>query len=382
MVRVSADSLVELRKRRSAKWRTFAEDVLPLPVAEMDYPIAKPIRDVVIDMVKRSDTGYSGIAPELPQAFANYAQRNWNWTVNKDQFYLTTDVGVAGVEVLRLWTEPGDKVVINTPVYLNFFTWIKEAKCEAVDVPLNHVGDEWSLDLAGLEDAFAAGAKAYILCHPHNPVGYVFTLDELEKIAELAKKYSVLVISDEIHAPLMFSGTKFIPYLNVSETARETGLCITSASKSWNLAGLKCAQIVADNSTINDRLLKLPIASPWRSSLLGVWASIAAYNQGEPWLKAVLKNVDENRHYLNKLLKKHLPKAKYTVPQSTYLAWIDLSAYGHEEVSTLLLDKGRVALSGGTDFGGVGKDFVRLNLATSKEIIKEAVLRMASVLED
>ena len=382
MVRVSADSLVELRKRRSAKWRTFAEDVLPLPVAEMDYPIAKPIRDVVIDMVKRSDTGYSGIAPELPQAFANYAQRNWNWTVNKDQFYLTTDVGVAGVEVLRLWTEPEDKVVINTPVYLNFFTWIKEAKCEAVDVPLNHVGDEWSLDLAGLEDAFAAGAKAYILCHPHNPVGHVFTLDELEKIAELAKKYSVLVISDEIHAPLMFSGTKFIPYLNVSETARETGLCITSASKSWNLAGLKCAQIVADNSTINDRLLKLPIASPWRSSLLGVWASIAAYNQGEPWLKAVLKNVDENRHYLNKLLKKHLPKAKYTVPQSTYLAWIDLSAYGHEEVSTLLLDKGRVALSGGTDFGGVGKDFVRLNLATSKEIIKEAVLRMASVLED
>jgi cystathionine beta-lyase len=333
-------------------------------------------------MVKRSDTGYSGIAPELPQAFANYAQRNWNWTVNKDQFYLATDVGVAGVEVLRLWTEPGDKVVINTPVYLNFFTWIKEAKCEAVDVPLNHLGDEWSLDLAGLEDAFAAGAKAYILCHPHNPVGHVFTMDELEKIAELAKKYGVLVISDEIHAPLMFSGTKFIPYLNVSETARETGLCITSASKSWNLAGLKCAQIVADNSTINDRLLQLPLSSPWRSSLFGVWASIAAYNQGEPWLKAVLKNVDENRHYLAKLLKKHLPKAKYTVPQSTYLAWIDLSAYGQEDVAALLLDKGRVALSNGTDFGGVGKDFVRLNLATSKEILKDAVLRMASVLED
>jgi cysteine-S-conjugate beta-lyase len=259
MVRVSADSLVELRKRRSAKWRSFPEDVLPLPVAEMDYPIAKPIRDVLIDMVKRSDTGYSGIAPELPQAFANYAQRNWNWTVNKDQFYLQLMLVLLALKYLRLWTEPGDKVVINTPVYLNFFTWIKEAKCEAVDVPLNHLGDEWSLDLAGLEDAFAAGAKAYILCHPHNPVGHVFTLDELEKIAELAKKYGVLVISDEIHAPLMFSGTKFIPYLNVSETARETGLCITSASKSWNLAGLKCAQIVADNPAINDRLLQLPL---------------------------------------------------------------------------------------------------------------------------
>ena len=382
MVRVSADSLVELRKRRSAKWRTFPEDVLPLPVAEMDYPIAKPIRDVLVDMVKRSDTGYSGIAPELPQAFANYAQRNWNWTVNKEQFYLATDVGVAGVEVLRLWTEPGDKVVVNTPVYLNFFSWIKEAKCEVVDVPLTHLGIEWALDLTALEEAFAAGVKAYILCHPHNPVGHVFTMDELEKIAELAKKYNVLVISDEIHAPLVFKEAKFIPYLNVSDTARETGLCITSASKSWNLAGLKCAQIVADNEAINDRLLQLPIASPWRSSLLGVWASIAAYNQGEPWLNAVLKNIDENRHYLAKLLKKHLPKAKYTVPDSTYLAWIDLSAYGQENVSALLLDKGRVALSNGTDFGGIGKDFVRLNLATSKEILRDAVLRMASVLED
>jgi len=382
MVRVSADSLEILRKRTSAKWRTFPEDVLPLPVAEMDFPIAKPIRDVLIDMIKRSDTGYSGIAPELPQAFANYAKRNWDWTVNKDQFYLATDVGVAGVEVLRLWTSPGDKVVVNSPVYLNFFTWIKEAKCEAVDVPLARIGDEWALDLTALENAFAAGVKAYILCHPHNPVGHVFTMDELEKIAELAKKYNVLVISDEIHAPLIFSKAKFIPYLNVSDTARETGLCITSASKAWNLAGLKCAQIVADNSAINDRLLQLPIASPWRSSLLGVWASIAAYNQGEPWLKAVINNVDDNRHYLAKLLKKHLPKAKYTVPNSTYLAWIDLSAYGQENVAALLLDKGRVALSNGTDFGGVGKDFVRFNLATSKEIIKEAVLRMASVLED
>ena len=382
MVRVSADSLDELRKRRSEKWRTFPEDVLPLPVAEMDFPIAKPIRDLLIDMVKRSDLGYSILTPELPQAFANYARRNWDWTVNKDQFYLATDVGVAGIEVLRLWTSPGDKVVINSPVYLNFFEWIKEANCEVVDVPLKNLGNDWALDLAGLEDAFAAGVKVYILCNPHNPVGHVFTLDELEKIAELAKRYGVLVISDEIHAPLIFSEAKFTPYLNVSDSARETGICITSASKSWNIAGLKCAQIVADDFAINNKLAFLPVSLPGRASLLGVWASVAAYNQGEPWLEAVLKNIDENRHYLSKLLKKHLPKAKYAIPHSTYLAWIDLSAYGQEDVGTLLLDKGRVALSNGVDFGGVGKDFVRFNLATSKEIIKEAVLRMASVLED
>lgn len=382
MVRVSADPLEVLRKRTSTKWRSFPEDVLPLPVAEMDFPIAKPIRDVLIDMIKRSDTGYSGIAPELPQAFANYAKRNWDWTVNKDQFHLITDVGVAGVEVLRLWTNPGDKVVINSPVYLNFFTWLKEAKCEAVDVPLIHANNSWALDLAGLEAAFADGAKVYILCHPHNPVGHIFTLDELEKIAELAKKYDVLVISDEIHAPLIFSPAKFIPYLNVSDLSRETGVCITSASKAWNLAGLKCAQIVSDDAKIHERLSQLPLSTPWRSSLLGVWASIAAYNQGEPWLNAVLKNIDENRHYLSKLLKKHLPKAKYTISDSTYLAWIDLGAYGVEDVTKLLLDKGRVALNNGTDFGVTGKHHVRMNMATSKEIIKEAVLRMASVLED
>ena len=382
MVRVTADSLDVLRKRTSAKWRTFPEDVLPLPVAEMDFPIAKPIRDVLIDMIKRSDTGYSGIAPELPQAFANYAKRNWDWTVNKEQFHLATDVGVAGVEVLRIWTSPGDKVVINSPVYLNFFTWIKEVNCEAVDVPLIHTNNSWALDLAGLEAAFADGAKVYILCHPHNPVGYVFTLDELEKIAELAKKYGVLVISDEIHAPLTFSPAKFVPYLNVSDMARETGVCITSASKAWNLAGLKCAQIISDDPVIHERLGQLPFSSPWRTSLLGVWASIAAYNQGEPWLAAVMKNIDENRHYLSKLLKKHLPKAKYSVPDSTYLAWIDLSAYDVEEVAKLLLDKGRVALNNGSDFGVTGQNYVRMNMATSKEIIKEAVLRMASVLED
>ena len=126
----------------------------------------------------------------------------------------------------------------------------------------------------------------------------------------------------------------------------------------------------------------LPVLSSGRASLFGVWAGIAAYNQGEPWLKAVLQNIDDNRHYLAKLLKKHLPKARYTVPNGTYLAWIDLGAYGQEEVTQLLLDKGRVALSDGADFGGVGKDFVRFNLATGKEIIKEAVIRMASVLED
>lgn len=382
MVRVKADSLSDLHKRRSAKWRSFPEDVLPLPVAEMDYPLAKPIKKTLIDMIERSDTGYSGIVPELTTAFVNYADRTWDWKVNPEQFRLATDVGVAGIEVLRLFTAPGDTVVVNSPVYLNFFNWIKEVHCEVKDVPLLHVGEEWALDASGLEAAFAAGAKAYLLCHPHNPVGHVFTKAELEKIADLAKRYNVLVISDEIHAPLVFGESKFIPYLALNYASRETGICITSASKSWNLAGLKCAQIVSDDHRINDVLQTLPIAVPWRTSILGAWASVSAYDEGEEWLKAVIKNVDENRHYLKKLINKYLPKAKYSIPHSTYLAWIDLSEYDVEDVASLLLDKGRVALNNGCDFGVTGHNYVRMNLATSKDILKEAVKRMASVLEN
>lgn len=381
-MRVSADSLAELRNRRSAKWRSFEKDVLPLPVAEMDYPIAKPIQDVLLDMVKRSDLGYGGIIPELPKAFEKFAKRRWNWQIDTEQFRLATDVGVAGVEVMRVFTKPGDKVVINSPVYHNFYNWIKEVNCETVDVPLIKQNDDYVLDVAGLEAAFAAGAKIYLMCHPHNPVGHIFSRVELIEIAKLAKQYGVIVISDEIHAPLIFKNSSFIPYLALNEDARETGICITSASKSWNLAGLKCAQIITQDKNLHEKLNSLPISTPWRASILGTWASQAAYEHGEKWLEAVLKNIDVNRKYLAKLLSKHLPKAKYEIPASTYLAWVDLSEYKVEDPTKLLREKGRVAFNDGKDFGPSGENFVRINLATSKSILKQAVKRMASVLED
>ena len=186
-VRVSADSLRKLRKRRSAKWRGFSKDVLPLPVAEMDFPIAKQIKDVLIDMVERSDVGYGGLIPELPEAFEKFAKRKWNWQIDRSQFRLATDVGVAGVEVIRVFTNPGDTVVINSPVYHNFYNWIKEAKCELVDVPLKYEHGDYTLDTEGLARAFANGAKVFLMCHPHNPVGHVFSRVELQEIAKLAK---------------------------------------------------------------------------------------------------------------------------------------------------------------------------------------------------
>lgn len=382
MTQLHADSLETLQQRKSAKWRGFSSDVLPLPVAEMDFPIAQPIKDVLIELINVSDLGYGGIVPELPEAFDAFAQRRWNWAIDKDQFRLATDVGVAGVEVLRMFTSPGDKVLVNTPVYHNLFNWIKEVNCEVVDSPLiNHGDGTWSLDVDGLRNAFAGGVKAYILCSPHNPVGHVFTRSELQAIATLANEYNVTVISDEIHAPLVYGEAQFIPFLALNDEARKVGICITAASKSWNLAGTKCAQIITQDAALNDKLATLPINVPWRSSLLGAWAAVAAYRDSEQWLDDLIETLDSNRTLVAELLATHLPKATYFIPASTYLAWIDLRAYGHENPAEVLLDKGRVAFNNGADFGTSGTGYIRLNFATSPEILTEAVRRMAHVLE-
>jgi len=349
----------------------------------MDFPVAAPIKEMLIDMVQRSDMGYGGFIPELGAAFRDYSQTHWNWDVDVDQFRLATDVGVAGVEVLRVITQPGDLVVVNSPVYHNFYGWVREAQCEPVDVPLLNRGNgTWDLDFDGLEQAFAKGAKAYILCNPHNPVGTVFCKEHLEQIAALADQYGVIVISDEIHAPLNYTSTPFVPYLAVNEAARKNGICITSASKSWNLAGLKCAQIVTANDDLKSRLDSLPLAVTWRASLLGAWASLAAYRDGQPWLDSVMKQLHSNRQLVCDLVTEFIPRATYFPPESTYLAWIDLNAYGIEDPALMLIDKARVALNDGKEFGPDGKNFVRLNFATSPEILREAFIRMASVLED
>jgi cysteine-S-conjugate beta-lyase len=381
MAKVKIDSLKALHQRRSAKWRFFGPDVIPVPVAEMDFHIAKPIKRELVEMIQRSDTGYSGIVPELAESFAKYASYSWGWAVDTSQVRLAGDVGMAGIEVLRVVTAPGDGVVVNSPVYLNFFKWITEAQRELVDVPLLHRKGDWWLDFDGLEAAFAAGAKAYLLCNPHNPVGSVYNRDELERIAQLAKKYGVTVIADEIHAPLIYREVRFHPYLSVSEEARETGICITSASKAWNLAGLKCAQIITSHPIQDEKLEALPEELPFRSSILGAWASVVAYNEGQPWLDSVLDILDTNRAYLLTLLKEYLPLAKYRIPQSTYLAWIDLSAYQVDNPARVLLEEGHVAVNNGADFGPASSQFVRVNFATDQAILKKAVKRMAEGLK-
>lgn len=377
-IEVKAFPLKELRTHRSEKWREFPSDVLPLPVAEMDFPVATPIRDLLLDMVSNSDLGYLGPIPEVALAFEGFAKRRWGWVLDPNQVHIVTDVGVGVVEVLRLFTSPGDRVLINTPVYHNFNTWVRETHLEKLDVPFVQDGGNWKLDLLAVEEAYRSGVKAHLLCSPHNPIGYVYSKSELVKIAELAREYSVIVISDEIHGPLTYSESTFVPFLSLGEAAEAVGIVITAASKAWNIAGLKCAIVVSQNPQMDALLKKLPIATHYRASLLGGFATAVAYAEGEEWLEGVLKTLDSNRYFLRDLLDKMIPEIKYQVPSCTYLAWLDLEALDlGRNPSQVLLERGRVALSPGKAFSPHTLNFVRLNFATSPEILTEAVKRMA-----
>ena len=381
MLNIDGLPLEKLRLRKSEKWRRFPQDILPLPVAEMDFEIAAQVRDVLGEMIKTSDTGYLGEIPELKENFSKFAKNLWGWDLNGAELYTAPDVGVATVEFCRTFLTPGDGIVINTPVYHNFLNWIFELKATPVDVPLTKNGMEYSLNFSALEEAYKNGAKAHFLCSPHNPVGIVFTKEELVKIAELAKKYGVVVISDEIHAPLTFAENKFIPFLDVSDVAKEVGVCITAASKSWNLAGLKCAFIITQSPKMDELAKKMPAAVHYRASLFGAVGAAVAYTASD-WLDATLKTLDRNRKFLKAQLDAKLPTVGYRIPNCTYLAWLDMSSLNlGDNPSETLIEKGKVAFNPGIAFGPQSGQFIRFNFGTSEAIIEEAVDRIVNAIK-
>ncbi|MTA34380.1 MAG: aminotransferase class I/II-fold pyridoxal phosphate-dependent enzyme, partial [Actinobacteria bacterium] len=355
---VRALSLDQLRKRKSVKWRQFPDDVLPLPVAEMDFESAPAIKAALLDMVERSDTGYLGPFPELFDAFAKFSTQRWGWQPDVKQMRIATDVGVGIVELMRVLIKPGEKVMLNSPVYENIWRWITEVAATTVDTPLIEEDLNYKLDLVAIEKEYKNGVKIHILCHPHNPVGVIFDKQQLTALAELAKRYQVVILSDEIHAPLSYDAKSFTPFLAVSDVAKEVGIIISSASKSFNLAGLKCALIITQSSALQERINKMPLAVTWRASLFGAVASTAAYAQSSDWLDQLLITLDENRKLVDKLIQSKLPGVKYRIPDFGYLAWLDMSALGlGDDPAARILEKGKVALNGGVLYGPKHKSF-------------------------
>ena len=373
------DPLHRLRERRSAKWRAHGPEILPLTIAEMDFALPEVVREVLLDAVERSDSGYAMPTDGLGQALAGFAERHWGWRIDPTAVTATTDVSAGVVEMLRLFTRPGDRVVINPPVYAPFFDWLDEARTELQAVPLIHTDEDgWRLDLPALDRAFATKPAAYVLCNPQNPVGRVHSPEDLAAVVELATRHGVPVISDEIHAALALAGSTFTPFLTVPGAA-EIGVAMASASKAFNLAGLKCAAIVTGSDRMRDVVAKLPPDIRWRTGHFGVLATTAAFTDGDAWLGRLLATLDDRRALLGKLISDRLPAVSWRPPQATYLAWLDCRTLGSgTEPRERFLSAG-VALEGGSRFGEHG-GYVRLNFGTSAEVLELAVDRMASAL--
>ncbi len=370
-------SLDELRRRTSQKWRTYPPDVLPLWVAEMDVELAEPIVAALHDALARSDTGYP-FGTAYAEAVAAFAAERWCWAPDIARTAIVPDVMNGVVEVLKLVTGPGDVVVVNPPVYPPFFSFLRNLDRLVLEAPL---GPDLRLDLAALEGAYeraVAGSHraAHLLCNPQNPTGTVHSADELQAVAALARRHGVRVLVDEIHAPLVLPGTRHVPYLSVPGT--EDAFALISATKGWNLPGIKAGLAMAGEGAAAE-LARMPADVVDGASHLGVISHVAALRDGGPWLDALLAELDTNHGRLRELLAARLPEVTAHRPEATFLAWLDCRALAlGDDPAAHFLEHGRVAVVPGPTFGSGGAGHVRLNVATSPEILDEAVRRMAS----
>ena len=363
-----------LYRRRSEKWSGHAPDVLPLTVAEMDFPLAPEVAAALHAAVDRHDLGYTApTAAETGAAFAGFAQRRLHWTVDPEQVTLMPDVMAGLIELCRVLTEPGAQVAFFTPAYPPFFAELPQARVELVQLPLDTAG---AMVTEALEAVLAGGVRVLVLANPHNPTGQIIPRPVLEQIADLCLTYGAWVLADEIHAPLVLEGATHTPWLEVSEAARNCGIALTSASKAFNVAGLKAALVITASDRAHDAVRRLPLMTD-RVGILGIIAAEAAFTTGDRWLDAVQARLAANRTLLGQLLRAELPEVTWRPPEASYLAWLDCRALPlGEEPAAIFLSRGRVALGRGLDYGSEGAGFVRLNFGTSPEHVTDAVQRM------
>ncbi len=372
----------EARAALALKWGETPEGVLPAWVAEMDYHPAEVITRAVIGAVNRGQLGYpaqmTGSSGALGEAYAGFADRHYGHVVDPAQIRPVVDV-TAGVRLaLDVLSGPG-AMVMPVPGYSPQLEVAQVTGRELVALSVDPDAERAELDLDRLDKLLAAGAQTLLLTQPHNPWGRAFTRVELEGVRDVVVRHGARVISDEIHAPLVLPGAEHVSYLALDGTA-DHAVALVAASKAFNTAGLRCAQLLTTDPATMRRLTEVPMVRNDSWSPLGVIAAIAAYTEGDPWLAALIERLDSQRTLLAQLLKEHLPDARMRPLEATFLAWIDLRAYGHERPAAVALERGKVRVSEGEDYHpGVG-GHIRLNFATSPERLTEVVRRLAGAL--
>lgn len=373
-----ARSRVHLDRPQSRKW-SLHPGRIGAWVAEMDFGIAPEIAEATHRAIDQENLGYLSppVAAELGEATAAWMRAEYGWAVDPDRVHPVSDVmAVLGVAVQE-YAPAGSPVIVPTPAYMPFLTYLPAIGHPVIEVPGAQVDGRWQHDLQGIEDAFAAGARTLVLCNPHNPTGTIAERAELEAISEIVERHGGRVFADEIHAPLRFDGRPFVPYASVSDATAAHTVTGTSASKAWNIPGLKAAQLITSNEADQDLYRRFGFAVQHGASTLGVVASTAAYRHGRPWLTDVIDYLDTSRSVLADLVAAELPGAVYRVPEATYIGWIDTAALDiGRPPAEFFRDRAGVVLTDGRLLGRGYEDHVRAVFATPRPILTEAFTAM------
>ncbi|MEV5413590.1 aminotransferase class I/II-fold pyridoxal phosphate-dependent enzyme [Thermopolyspora sp. NPDC052614] len=377
-------SIDALREAGSVKWSNFPGKIGAF-IAEMDFGTAAPITEALHAAVDVGAFGYlpPALIDRMARSCAQWSRSRYGWDVPPAAIRPVPDVVAAFSAAIQYFTRPGSPVILPTPAYMPFLTVPGELGRDIIQVPMLKTDGRWRYDLDALDAAFAAGGHLLVVCNPHNPIGRVLTPDEMTAISEIVHRHDGRVFADEIHGPLTYPGHRHVPYASISETAAAHTITATSASKAWNLPGMKSAQVIFTNEADLEKWSQVGGYVEYAAANLGLAATIAAYSCGEPWLDEVLAYLDGNRAYLSRLLAEHLPQVRYDPPEGTYLAWLDCRDLALDEPpAQFFADKADVVMTEGLLCGDAGTGFARFNFATPRPIMRLAVEQMAKALAE
>lgn len=382
------DEIIDRRGTNSVKWNLPDKDsdVIPMWVADMDFRVAPAIKEALQRRVEHDIFGYVSVPEAYYQATIDWFSRRHHWTIDRNWILYTSGVVPAISAIIKGLTQPGDKVLIQTPVYNCFFSSIRNNGCEIAENPLKRTGDTYQIDFEDFEKKLKDdNVKIFLLCNPHNPAGRVWTREELELINELCLKHQVIVLSDEIHCELTMPGVDYTPFASISKEAQDNCITCISPTKSFNIAGVQIANIVINQPTWQKLIDKaINVNEVCDVNPFGVESLIAAYREGEEWIEELRKYLWGNYQELCNFFKENLPQLKVTKLEGTYLVWVDIRATQSlsDTLTERLLEEGKVWVNSGTMYGeNAGEGFVRINIACPRSRMMEGLRRMAKVIQ-
>ena len=373
------DKTIDRRATNSYKWDSAPEGVLPMWVADMDFRTAPAIIDALQKRVAHGIFGYTRVPDAYYDAVTSWFSRRHGWNIDREWIIYTSGVVPAVSAVIKALTVPGDKVIVQTPVYNCFFSSIRNNGCEIVSNPLRRTADTYEMDFDALERCAAdPRAKVMLLCNPHNPAGRVWTPDELTRLGNICLRNGVTVVADEIHCELVYQGFKYTPFASLSDAFLHRSVTCVSPSKAFNIAGLQIANIVAFDNDLRSRIDKaININEVCDVNPFGVAATIAAYNEGEEWLNQLVDYLHGNYEAMAEFCRRELPEFPITRLEGTFLVWMDCSSLGmpSDALEHALLDDARLWLNAGTMYGAEGEGYMRWNIACPRSVMLDGLNR-------